>query len=291
MTTERDPGTRIVLSWLREDAHENAESLLLRALDEVDTTPQRGRFWPARRFIDMNTFAKLAIAAAAVVVVAVAAVQFLPRRDRAGCATDPDALADGEPDARISVLPTTRSARARPLCPESGAVRRPRSRCPRVGPAAATTVVKEKELADVGWGGSRSSHSRLSPTRAQPQARSCPLTGRCRASSTRSMPRSARTRPSPTSRSAAARPSGSSSCRRQASGTSSAEPATRVCSRSGQVPPSRAIWALYPGARGLVHALDIDGKLVIFNGVIGPEASASDLAELEAVIASTQIGP
>jgi hypothetical protein len=23
MTTERDPGTRIVLSWLREDAHEN----------------------------------------------------------------------------------------------------------------------------------------------------------------------------------------------------------------------------------------------------------------------------
>ena len=34
MTTERDTSTRIVLSWLREDAHENAEHALLRALDE-----------------------------------------------------------------------------------------------------------------------------------------------------------------------------------------------------------------------------------------------------------------
>ena len=40
MTTGHDPQTRIVLSWLREDAHENPEHMLLRALDEVDTTPQ-----------------------------------------------------------------------------------------------------------------------------------------------------------------------------------------------------------------------------------------------------------
>ena len=49
MTTERDPRTRTVLSWLREDAHENAERVLLRALDEVDTTPQRRSRWPAWR--------------------------------------------------------------------------------------------------------------------------------------------------------------------------------------------------------------------------------------------------
>ena len=40
MTTERDARTRIVLSWLREDAREDAERVLLSALDEVDTTPQ-----------------------------------------------------------------------------------------------------------------------------------------------------------------------------------------------------------------------------------------------------------
>ena len=47
MTTEHDPRTRIVLSWLREDAHENPEQMLLRALDEVDATPQR-RSWGRR---------------------------------------------------------------------------------------------------------------------------------------------------------------------------------------------------------------------------------------------------
>jgi hypothetical protein len=83
MTTDFDPRTRIVLSWLREDAHENAEQMLLRALDEVDTTPQR-RFWPAWRSNRMNTFAKLIVAAAAVLVVAFAGFQLLPRSGGVG---------------------------------------------------------------------------------------------------------------------------------------------------------------------------------------------------------------
>jgi len=83
MTTERDPEARIVLSWLREDAHENAERVLLRALDEVDTTQQRRSWWPARRF-DMNTYTKLAMTAAAVVVVAVVGYNLLPNRGETG---------------------------------------------------------------------------------------------------------------------------------------------------------------------------------------------------------------
>ena len=83
MTIEHDPRTRIVLSWLREDAHENAEQMLLRALDEVDATPQR-RFWPAWRSNRMNTFAKLIVAAAAVLVVAFAGFQLLPRSGGVG---------------------------------------------------------------------------------------------------------------------------------------------------------------------------------------------------------------
>jgi hypothetical protein len=79
MTTEHDPRTRIVLSWLREDAHENAERMLLRALDEVDATPQRQSWWPAWRSNSMNTYVKLIAAAAAVLLVAVVGYQFLPR--------------------------------------------------------------------------------------------------------------------------------------------------------------------------------------------------------------------
>ena len=83
MTTGHDPQTRIVLSWLREDAHENAEQMLLRALDEVDATPQR-RFWPAWRSNRMNTYAKLIVAAAAVLLVAFAGFQLLPRSGGVG---------------------------------------------------------------------------------------------------------------------------------------------------------------------------------------------------------------
>ncbi len=84
MTTERDPRTRTVLSWLREDAHENAERVLLRALDEVDATPQRRSWWPAWRSDRMNTYAKLIAAAAAVLVVAVVGYQFLPGNGGSG---------------------------------------------------------------------------------------------------------------------------------------------------------------------------------------------------------------
>lgn len=95
MTTERDPGTRIVLSWLREETHENAERVLLRALDQVDTTPQRRSWWPAWRTNPMNAYAKLLAAAAAVVVVAVAGYQFLPRNDGIG----------GQPTIAVSPSP------------------------------------------------------------------------------------------------------------------------------------------------------------------------------------------
>ena len=84
MTTERDRSTRIVLSWLREDAHENAERVLLLALDEVDTTPQRRSWWPARRFSNMNTQIKALLAVAAVVAIAVVGYNLLPGRGGIG---------------------------------------------------------------------------------------------------------------------------------------------------------------------------------------------------------------
>jgi len=78
MTTDRDT-TRIVRSWLSSDEHESADHVLDTVLDLLDATPQRRAWWPAWRIAQVNTYAKLATAAAALVAVAVVAVMFLPR--------------------------------------------------------------------------------------------------------------------------------------------------------------------------------------------------------------------
>ena len=83
MSTDRDV-TRIVRSWLHEDAHEEADRILNLVLDEIDTTPQRRPSWLARRFPPMNTYARIAVAAAVVLVAAIVAVNLLPEVNRPG---------------------------------------------------------------------------------------------------------------------------------------------------------------------------------------------------------------
>ena len=76
MNADRDV-TRIVRSWLKEDAHEDASRVLDEVLFEVDTTPQRRSSWMARRFPVMNNVARIALAVAAVAVAIVIGYQFL----------------------------------------------------------------------------------------------------------------------------------------------------------------------------------------------------------------------
>lgn len=79
MTTDQDL-TRIVRSWLDEGVTALPDRVLDAVLDQVPATRQRRAMWPARRFADMNTYAKLAIAAAAVVIVAIIGYNLLPTR-------------------------------------------------------------------------------------------------------------------------------------------------------------------------------------------------------------------
>jgi hypothetical protein len=74
MSADRDV-TRIVRSWLHEDAHEDADRILNLVLDELDITPQRRAFWLARRFHDMNNTVRIAVAAAALVAVVLVGIQ------------------------------------------------------------------------------------------------------------------------------------------------------------------------------------------------------------------------
>ena len=95
MSQQRDV-TRLVRSWIREDQHESADRILGVVLDRLDTTPQRRSWWPAWRSNRMNTSIKLIAAVAAVLVVAVAGYQFLPRSGGVG----------GEPTVAPSPSPT-----------------------------------------------------------------------------------------------------------------------------------------------------------------------------------------
>ena len=83
MSADRDVN-RIVRSWLEEGATALPDRVLDNVLDQLPATPQRRSWWPARRFRDMNTLFKLAIAAAAVVVVALVGINLLPRSDGVG---------------------------------------------------------------------------------------------------------------------------------------------------------------------------------------------------------------
>jgi hypothetical protein len=70
--------TRIVRAWLRADEHVSADRVLDDVLAVLDANTQRHARWPARRFPDMNTFSRLAIAAAVIVVVAFVGINLLP---------------------------------------------------------------------------------------------------------------------------------------------------------------------------------------------------------------------
>jgi hypothetical protein len=100
MSTDRDT-TRIVRSWLRTEEHESADRVLDAVLDQLDTTPQRrATWWPARRLPDMNTSAKLALAAAAVVVAAFLGIRFLlPGGTGVGDTPNPTAVPTATPTA------------------------------------------------------------------------------------------------------------------------------------------------------------------------------------------------
>jgi hypothetical protein len=117
MSTDRDT-TRIVRSWLRTDEHESADRVLDDVLARLDATPQRRPLWPARRIADMNSFAKFAIAAAAVLVVAVVGYNLLPgsRDVGVGPAVSPS------PSATSSPSPSPAASSTAEAFPPAGAL-------------------------------------------------------------------------------------------------------------------------------------------------------------------------
>jgi hypothetical protein len=101
-TASRD-GDRVVRSWLHEDRHEDATRVLDTVLTEVDTTPQRSSGGTAWRFSLMNNnIVRVGLAAAAVVVIAIIAINLLPGTAPPG----------GEPSVSPSVEPSDAASSA-----------------------------------------------------------------------------------------------------------------------------------------------------------------------------------
>jgi hypothetical protein len=79
---------QILADWLREGPDRGRVEALDRALAATRRTSQRPGWrqasWPARRFAQMNTYAKLAMAAAAVVALAVIGFNVIPRNSGVG---------------------------------------------------------------------------------------------------------------------------------------------------------------------------------------------------------------
>jgi hypothetical protein len=70
MSTDRDV-TRIVRSWLEEGVTALPDRVLDTVLDQLPTTPQRRASWPVRRLREMNIPTRIAVGAAAVLVLAI----------------------------------------------------------------------------------------------------------------------------------------------------------------------------------------------------------------------------
>jgi hypothetical protein len=83
MDTEHDL-TSTVRSWLRTGENESADDVLEDVLALVTLTPQRRSSGLAPRIVDRNDVIRMAITAAAVVVVALVAINLVPSGDRVG---------------------------------------------------------------------------------------------------------------------------------------------------------------------------------------------------------------
>lgn len=103
MSTDREVA-RIVRSWLDEGVTALPDRVLDAVLDQVPATPQRRTVWSARRYADVNNMLKVALSAAAVVVVAVIGINLLPGSGGPGGSQTPVPSVTPAPSASASTV-------------------------------------------------------------------------------------------------------------------------------------------------------------------------------------------
>ena len=279
MNTPRPPDDLLAV-WLDEN-NRPLPAATRRAIEVgLGTVRQRRRpIWlPPRRFTDTNSYAKLVIAVAAVVVVLVAGIQLLPHSGTSGGQPSPTATTTATP----AFAPLTEG----PLAPGRYALYDGSATSVEVpsGWIGKPPFVRKIGADGSGlWWGSTSQYGMV-------------FADACKGPDVKT--------PDGTVRGlvdALDAQVGTNATIIQV--TLGGLPATRVdlvkdpasCSGGADSPinifkTTSGGTSLGPGARGIVYVLDKDGELWVFLG-IDFNATASDEAELEGVIASTRFGP
>jgi hypothetical protein len=103
MSADRDV-SRIVRSWLNEDAYEDATRVLDLVLDQIDTTPQRRAIWPVRRILTMNSAMRIGVAAVAVIAIALIGIN-LYRGSGVGSSPSESSRASATPQPTQTPIP------------------------------------------------------------------------------------------------------------------------------------------------------------------------------------------
>jgi hypothetical protein len=108
MTTRKELD-RSISAWLEAEAPRRAPDDVLEASrDRIRNTPQRWSWWPAWRFSDMNNLAKVLVATAAVVAVAVVGINLLPGSQSRAGGSPPPASTSAPSVAEFSPSPSPR---------------------------------------------------------------------------------------------------------------------------------------------------------------------------------------
>jgi hypothetical protein len=297
MSTDRDT-TRTVRSWLEEGVTALPDRVLDAVLDQVPATPQRRPWWPPRRFADMNKLLPAAIAAAAVLVVAVVGYTLLPGTGGPGGPQTPTpppvtAAPTAEPTTKSSIPPVGSAS----LTPGRHAwywSGPPVSfEVPEGWTGRLTSIVKHQDQPnELGWEvwlpGSRPvtavftdachSEGALEPITQTVDGLVAALDAQAGTDATiTDMTGQPAKRIDLTASAGLDR----STCRDGADGP------LRVWADPGETD----FYVLAGGYRGFVHAVDVGGNLVVLAGGFGPEVAAADIAELETIVASLQVGP
>ena len=130
--------------WLEDGPTELSDRVLQAALDEIHVTKQRRAWWPARRFRQMNTPIRIAVAAAAVVLIALVGVNLMGRNGGGV----------GGPPASPTASPTTAPPSASPTpAPTVAQGSAPSSLQPGTYVAADPFLVQVTFTVPAGWEG------------------------------------------------------------------------------------------------------------------------------------------
>ena len=281
MSTERET-TRIVRSWLDKGVTTLPDRVLDAVLDQLPATHQRrATWWPARRFPFMNnTTVRFGIAAAAVIVLALLGLRFLP----GGVGDDPRSTPTATPvRAQGALEPGTYYIDDPARTPVKFTFTVPSGWTAR----ADTVVLKYEDQAnELGFfpdnvthvfGDACEGHDGTTLTEIGPTVDDLVRALEEQANSDASAPADVTLGGYPAKRIEMTVPPGLD---------------TSTCAISGiQVWSDPEYTDFFAGAGGTVYIVDVDGERAVLVAGHSPGSSVADIAELDAVIGSIRFEP